>query len=81
MAGRDRSRQCSVFVGNIPYDADEDQLRDIFSRFGIADASCIIYLDTLAESGLLLSFAWSTTRTTKCRRGLGSVSTGMQKQH
>mmetsp|Transcript_29973 Transcript_29973/g.71962 ORF Transcript_29973/g.71962 Transcript_29973/m.71962 type:complete len:339 (-) Transcript_29973:27-1043(-) len=34
MAGRDRSRQCSVFVGNIPYDADEDQLRDIFSRVG-----------------------------------------------
>lgn len=31
---RNMNRACSVFVGNIPYDASEEELRNIFSRVG-----------------------------------------------
>jgi cleavage stimulation factor subunit 2 len=31
---RSVNRSCSVFVGNIPYEATEDELRSIFSRVG-----------------------------------------------
>lgn len=34
MLGRPSSRSCSVFVGNIPYDVDEEQLKKIFSTVG-----------------------------------------------
>eukprot|EP00927_Polykrikos_kofoidii_P085516 TRINITY_DN9327_c0_g1_i1.p1 TRINITY_DN9327_c0_g1~~TRINITY_DN9327_c0_g1_i1.p1 ORF type:complete len:1302 (+),score=142.95 TRINITY_DN9327_c0_g1_i1:73-3978(+) len=30
--GRDKS--CTVFIGNIPYDAEEEELKDLFSRVG-----------------------------------------------
>ncbi len=34
MMQRPSSRSCSVFVGNIPYDVDEEQLKKIFSTVG-----------------------------------------------
>ena len=33
-AGRNINRNCSVFVGNIPYDATEEELKAIFSKVG-----------------------------------------------
>lgn len=37
------SRSCTVFVGNIPYDATEQDLREIFGRAGQIDSFRLVY--------------------------------------
>lgn len=36
-------RSCTVFVGNIPYDAEEDELREVFSRTGKVESLRLVY--------------------------------------
>lgn len=36
-------RSCTVFIGNIPYDATEEDLRGIFSRAGSIDSLRLVY--------------------------------------
>mmetsp|Transcript_82288 Transcript_82288/g.233056 ORF Transcript_82288/g.233056 Transcript_82288/m.233056 type:complete len:295 (+) Transcript_82288:75-959(+) len=36
-------RSCTVFIGNIPYDAQEDELRNIFNRVGAVESLRLVY--------------------------------------
>jgi len=38
-----QTRSCTVFVGNVPYDAQEDELRNIFSRVGSVESFRLVY--------------------------------------
>mmetsp|Transcript_46599 Transcript_46599/g.107614 ORF Transcript_46599/g.107614 Transcript_46599/m.107614 type:complete len:398 (-) Transcript_46599:108-1301(-) len=38
-----QSRSCTVFIGNIPYDALEDDLRSIFNRVGAVESLRLVY--------------------------------------
>mmetsp|Transcript_7597 Transcript_7597/g.20591 ORF Transcript_7597/g.20591 Transcript_7597/m.20591 type:complete len:351 (-) Transcript_7597:32-1084(-) len=38
-----QSRSCTVFIGNIPYDALEDELRGVFSRVGAVESLRLVY--------------------------------------
>jgi len=47
-----QARSCTVFVGNIPYDAQEDQLRNIFSRVGVVESFRLVFdKDTTQPKG------------------------------
>ena len=50
MSRRDKS--CSIFVGNVPYDADEDELKDVFSKAGeVASVRVVSDRDTRQPKG------------------------------
>eukprot|EP00418_Pyrodinium_bahamense_P091896 CAMPEP_0179032636 /NCGR_PEP_ID=MMETSP0796-20121207/11688_1 /TAXON_ID=73915 /ORGANISM="Pyrodinium bahamense, Strain pbaha01" /LENGTH=836 /DNA_ID=CAMNT_0020728865 /DNA_START=63 /DNA_END=2569 /DNA_ORIENTATION=- len=38
-----RDKRCTVFVGNIPYDASEEQLKDVFNRVGVVEDLRLVY--------------------------------------
>merc|ERR550532_2804555 len=38
-----QARSCTVFIGNIPYDAQEDDLRNIFNRVGAVESLRLVY--------------------------------------
>eukprot|EP00406_Dinophysis_acuminata_P055919 CAMPEP_0179297712 /NCGR_PEP_ID=MMETSP0797-20121207/45611_1 /TAXON_ID=47934 /ORGANISM="Dinophysis acuminata, Strain DAEP01" /LENGTH=117 /DNA_ID=CAMNT_0021007061 /DNA_START=44 /DNA_END=393 /DNA_ORIENTATION=- len=38
-----QTKSCTVFIGNIPYDAQEDDLKSIFSRVGSVDSLRLVY--------------------------------------
>jgi cleavage stimulation factor subunit 2 len=38
-----QNRSCTIFVGNIPYDADEDQLKELFGRAGPVESLRLVY--------------------------------------
>jgi len=43
---------CSIFVGNLPFDAQEDELKEIFSRAGqVRNVRVVLDRDTRAPKG------------------------------
>jgi polyadenylate-binding protein len=41
--GTPQNKKCAVFVGNIPYDATEEQLKEIFERVGKVKDLRLVY--------------------------------------
>ena len=71
------NRNCSVFVGNIPYEATEDELRAIFSRVGPVVSLRLMYdKDTKQPKGFGFIEYRDIETAYSCMRNLNDVEYG-----
>ena len=76
-ANRAINRNCSVFVGNIPYEATEDELRMIFSRVGPVVSLRLMYdKDTRQPKGFGFIEYRDIETAYSCMRNLNDVEYG-----
>ena len=61
----------SVFVGNIPYEATEEKLKDIFNEVGQVGELIILFFSPYPYSALLVSFKLVYDRETGKPKGYG----------
>ena len=74
---RSVNRNCSVFVGNIPYEATEDELRAIFSRVGPVVSIRLMYdKDTRQPKGFGFIEYRDIETAYSCMRNLNDVEYG-----
>ena len=74
---RSVNRNCSVFVGNIPYEATEDELRSIFSRVGPVVSIRLMYdKDTRQPKGFGFIEYRDIETAYSCMRNLNDVEYG-----
>ena len=69
----------SVFVGNIPYEATEEKLKDIFNEVGQVGELIIFFFPSLIVLFQCLS-SLSTTERLESRKVTGFVSTKIRRR-